>query len=130
MKYINVDEDVYRALAHLAAVWHTTVAGALARLVTIALDPGATGPESGSPPWSALGGGHRPQAGTGVEATSAPDLHAVAELLHRGAAGETCWACPGCGTTFLSTDADMIVDHVKGCALVDGAGNPLPGGAA
>lgn len=127
MKYIDVDEDVYRELEHLAAAWHTTVTGAVARLVT-ALDCGATMPEGGSPQRPTPAAVHGPD--TRVEATSDLDMHAVAELLRQGSVGKTCWACPGCGTTFFSTDADMIVDHVRGCERVDAAGNPLPGGAA
>ena len=40
------------------------------------------------------------------------------------------WSCRGCGARFdARTDADLIVDHVHGCALVDGAGNPIGGQA-
>lgn len=65
-----------------------------------------------------------------VEATSQPAEHAVTEPPVPGGPGGSFVVCRGCGATYFSTDADMIVDHVKGCALVDGAGNPLPGGAA
>ncbi len=38
------------------------------------------------------------------------------------------WICRGCGARFdASTGADLIVDHVRGCDLVDGAGNPIGG---
>ena len=35
------------------------------------------------------------------------------------------WSCRGCGARFdARTDTDLIVDHVRGCDLVDGAGQP------
>lgn len=34
------------------------------------------------------------------------------------------WVCQGCGHSIHTDDPDMIVDHVLGCDLVDGAGNP------
>ena len=36
------------------------------------------------------------------------------------------WICRGCGTRIdARTGADFIVDHVRDCDLVDGAGNPI-----
>ncbi|MEU1813401.1 hypothetical protein [Micromonospora aurantiaca (nom. illeg.)] len=35
------------------------------------------------------------------------------------------WVCLGCGTRIDDSQADMIVDHVRGCDLVDGAGQPV-----
>ena len=36
------------------------------------------------------------------------------------------WICPGCGTRIdARTGADLIVDHVRHCDLVAGAGNPI-----
>ncbi len=38
------------------------------------------------------------------------------------------WVCRGCGTCFDGrTQGDLIVDHVRLCDLVDGAGNPIGG---
>ncbi|SRR6266511_4476437 len=34
------------------------------------------------------------------------------------------WTCPGCGTSIDASQSDLVVDHVRGCDLVDGAGNP------
>lgn len=34
------------------------------------------------------------------------------------------WICQGCGTR-IDASPDLIVDHVQGCGLVDGAGNPI-----
>lgn len=38
------------------------------------------------------------------------------------------WSCPGCGTSIDASQADLIVDHVRDCDLVDGAGQPVRGG--
>jgi hypothetical protein len=38
------------------------------------------------------------------------------------------WVCRGCGTSIDAADPDMVADHVRDCDLVDGAGNPAPGG--
>ena len=35
------------------------------------------------------------------------------------------WSCPGCGTTIDASQADLIVDHVRDCDRVDGAGHPV-----
>jgi hypothetical protein len=35
------------------------------------------------------------------------------------------WTCRGCGTSIDASQADLVVDHVRDCDLVDGAGNPL-----
>jgi hypothetical protein len=35
------------------------------------------------------------------------------------------WLCPGCGTRIDDSQADLIVDHVRDCDRVDGAGNPV-----
>jgi hypothetical protein len=40
------------------------------------------------------------------------------------------WYCRGCGAGFAQGDADLIVDHVARCDLVDGAGNPVAGAGA
>jgi hypothetical protein len=37
------------------------------------------------------------------------------------------WTCHGCGAQVDATQADLIVDHVRDCDLVDGAGNPTGG---
>jgi hypothetical protein len=37
------------------------------------------------------------------------------------------WTCRGCGTRVDATQADPVVDHVKVCDPVDGAGNPIGG---
>jgi hypothetical protein len=39
------------------------------------------------------------------------------------------WFCRGCGAGYQASDADLIVDHVQGCDLVDGAGNPVAEGS-
>ena len=128
MKNIDVDDDVYRELERLAAAWHTTVAGALARFVTAALDPAGTLPEARPRQRPAPGVVHGPDAGSRAEATS--DEEAVTESPAPGAPGVRWWVCRGCGATYLDSDPDMIGDRVRGCELVDGAGNPLPGGGA
>jgi len=38
------------------------------------------------------------------------------------------WSCRGCGATIDAGQADLIVDHVRDCDRVDGAGNPTRGG--
>lgn len=38
------------------------------------------------------------------------------------------WTCPGCGRRISESDADMIVDHVRDCEEVDGAGRALASG--
>lgn len=126
MKYIDVDDDVYRELERLAAEWHTTVAGALARFVTTALDPGGSVPGGEPRQRPAPSAVHGPDAGNRAEATS--DQDAATGSPAPGTPGVAWWVCRGCGTTYLDSDADMIADHVKDCELVDGAGNPLPGG--
>jgi hypothetical protein len=35
------------------------------------------------------------------------------------------WTCPGCDRRINESDADMIIDHVRGCDHVDGAGHAL-----
>ncbi|MEU1811063.1 hypothetical protein [Micromonospora aurantiaca (nom. illeg.)] len=40
-------------------------------------------------------------------------------------AGQDLWSCPGCGTSIDASQADLIIDHVRDCDLVDGAGRPL-----
>lgn len=51
------------------------------------------------------------------EAPTDPELHG---LLHTRAGY---WTCPGCRRRIDDTQADMIVDHVRDCDLVDGAGH-------
>lgn len=36
-----------------------------------------------------------------------------------------CWTCPGCRRHIDDTQADLIVDHVRDCDLVDGAGHSI-----
>jgi hypothetical protein len=96
VKYIDVDDDVYRELERLAAAWHTTVAGAFARLVTT-LDPGGTVPEARLRARPASGAVHGPDAGNRAEATS--DEEAVTESPAPGTPGVTWWVCRGCGAT-------------------------------
>jgi hypothetical protein len=36
------------------------------------------------------------------------------------------WTCRGCGTSIDASQPDLVVDHVRDCDLVDGAGNPVP----
>ncbi len=36
------------------------------------------------------------------------------------------WTCRGCGTSIDASQPDLVVDHVRDCDLVDGAGNTLP----
>jgi hypothetical protein len=40
------------------------------------------------------------------------------------------WYCRGCGAGYEQGAADLIVDHVERCDLVDGAGNPVAAGRA
>ncbi|ROO52763.1 hypothetical protein EDC02_7704 [Micromonospora sp. Llam0] len=42
-------------------------------------------------------------------------------------AGRNLWSCPGCGTSIDASHSDLIVDHVRDCDLVNGAGQPLRG---
>lgn len=44
------------------------------------------------------------------------------DLLHQRPG---CWTCPGCRRHIDDTQADMIVDHIRDCDLVDGAGHPI-----
>src|SRR6266545_174351 len=37
------------------------------------------------------------------------------------------WSCPGCGTSIDASQADLVVDHVRDCDWVDGAGQPVRG---
>jgi len=37
------------------------------------------------------------------------------------------WTCRGCATRIDDSQADQVVDHVRDCDLVDGAGNPVRG---
>jgi hypothetical protein len=128
VKYIDVDDDVYRELERLAAAWHITVAGALSRFVTT-LDPAGTVSEARLRARPAPGVVHGPDARDRTEATSEADEEAVTESPAPGTPGVTWWVCRGCGgATYLDSDADLIADHVRGCERVDGAGNPLPGG--
>jgi len=57
--------------------------------------------------------------------TMPTDAQIAVRLAHRQ---PDWWICRGCGTRFdARTDGDLIVDHVRGCDLVDGAGNPIGG---
>ncbi len=40
---------------------------------------------------------------------------------------EDLWSCPGCGTSIDASQADLVVDHVRDCDRVDGAGQPVRG---
>jgi hypothetical protein len=35
------------------------------------------------------------------------------------------WSCPGCGTSIDASQADLVVEHVRDCDRVDGAGQPV-----
>lgn len=35
------------------------------------------------------------------------------------------WSCEGCGTTIDASQADLVVDHVRDCDLVDGSGQRI-----
>jgi hypothetical protein len=37
------------------------------------------------------------------------------------------WSCPGCGISIDAGQADLVVDHVRDCDRVDGAGHPVRG---
>lgn len=76
MKHIDVDEDVYRELEQLATAWHTTTAGALARLITV-VATGATAPGTRPPRRPAPIAVHGLYAGTRIEARFEPDTHAL-----------------------------------------------------
>lgn len=52
---------------------------------------------------------------------------AIAEKAEGKALATGCWTCPGCHRRIDETQADMIIDHVRDCDLVDGAGHPLGG---
>jgi hypothetical protein len=38
---------------------------------------------------------------------------------------EPIWRCQGCGAPFVAGQEDMIIEHVRDCDYVDGAGNPV-----
>lgn len=40
---------------------------------------------------------------------------------------EPIWRCRGCGAPFVAGEEDLIVEHVRDCDYVDGAGNPVSG---
>jgi hypothetical protein len=46
----------------------------------------------------------------------------ITELLR---SSEELWSCPGCGTSIDASQADLVVDHVRDCDRVDGAGGPV-----
>jgi hypothetical protein len=48
----------------------------------------------------------------------------VAELLRADQPGDVIHVCM-CGMVFREGEEDMLVDHVKNCDLVDGAGQPI-----
>lgn len=47
--------------------------------------------------------------------------------LSFAASADAPWTCPGCHRRIDETQADMIIDHVRDCDLVDGAGHPIGG---
>lgn len=54
-----------------------------------------------------------------------PTHEQIADLLYTA---HGLWSCPGCGATIDASQADLVIDHVRDCNRVDGAGQPLRGG--
>jgi hypothetical protein len=51
-----------------------------------------------------------------------PNDEQLRELLHHRPGS---WTCPGCRRHIDDSQADLIVDHVRDCDLVDGAGHAI-----
>ncbi len=51
-----------------------------------------------------------------------PFFNGVEDTLRKIVGYTPKWSCPGCNTQINESDADIIVDHVRDCDLVDGSG--------